>query len=321
MIEILITVIFLGALIWLVKILLSKLKTKPPSSSTDKFSEHHFVETISTMHAPASLQEMYAKTKKTYLFADLETTGLYANQHEIIEIAAIKYSGGKSAECFTSFVKPEAKIPQKITDLTGITNDMVASAPNIVMALRSFADFIGESSLIFYNASFDKGFIQFAATKAGIVINNKFEDALPLAREAFPKAKNHKLASMSKILKTDISPNHRALDDTKTLMSVYIGCMAILSEKDRLLSVTKLGKMLGGYSAVTTNKALIEQGFQGRERDVEGKWKYFPLESAKQHVQYSEDLTYFQWKESIAEKIDMSSFKKLKAPPKTKVAT
>lgn len=317
MIEILITLVVIGGAIWLAKVTLTKILTRPNqsqhqasinSSATSKNNAFN----CNTFAAPDLLKAIYELDPKVYVFSDLETTGLYAEQHEITEVAAIKYAGGDNIECFSTLVKPSTLIPRKITNITGISNEMVSKAPKMKTVLPAFQDFVSDADLIFYNAPFDKSFLNKAALDFNSSIHNKFIDALPLAREALPRLHNHKLTTIAKQLNVSISGAHRALDDTTTLMFVYLGCRAILIEQDKLMNVTTLGQRLGGYSAVTTNKALIEQGFQTKAKNEEDKWIYTATDKGKLHIQFSDDESYFLWSESLIEHLSMQNYKPIK---------
>lgn len=258
MIEILITLVVIGSAIWLAKVILTKIlirlnhsqhQASSSSSATNKNNAFNY----NTLAAPDLLKAIYELDPKFYVFSVPETTDLFAEQHEITEVAAIKYAGGNRVEYFSTLVKPSTSIPRKITNITDISNEMFSKAPKMKTVFPAFQDFVSDADLIFYNAPFDKSFLNKAALDFNSLIHNKYIDALPLAREALPRLYNHKLITVAKQLNVSICGVHRALDDTATLMIVYLGCRAILIEQDKLMKVTTLGQCLGSYSAVTTN--------------------------------------------------------------------
>ena len=94
-----------------------------------------------------------------YIAFDIETTGLDPMYDEIIEIGAIKIENGKEIETFSTLIKPEYEINDFITELTGITNEMVQNAPKINEVLTRFMDFIKDSIILGHNINFDINFI------------------------------------------------------------------------------------------------------------------------------------------------------------------
>lgn len=317
MLEILMALVIIGIAIWLAKTALTKVLKKlrqnhhhlPMGSSINNqnsaFNRH-------TFEATELLKLIYKLDPKVYVFSDIETTGLSSEQDEITEVAAIKYTGGDKVEYFSTLVNPSISIPKTVTNITGITNEMVYKAPKMKSVLPAFKDFVGDAELIFYNAPFDESFLKKASIDLNNPINNKFFDALMLAKEAFPGLHNHKLKTMAKQLNVAANGAHRALNDTTILMFVYLGCRATLIEQEKLMNVTTLGQRLGGYSAITTNKALIDQGFQTKIKNEEGNWIYTVTEKGKPHIELSDDGSYFFWNESVIDHLCMQKYKTVK---------
>jgi DNA polymerase-3 subunit alpha (Gram-positive type) len=94
---------------------------------------------------------------------DIETTGFDNRTCRIIEIGAVKIKDGEIIDSMDIFVDPECPIPERITELTSITDEMVAGAPKEDEAVRQFLDFAGDTMLIAHNAAFDVGFIRVCA--------------------------------------------------------------------------------------------------------------------------------------------------------------
>lgn len=152
----------------------------------------------------------------TFVVVDIETTGLCFDADEIIEIGAVKIVNNQIVDRFNTFVKPEKPVPANITNLTGITNDMLKSAPPIEKALPLFMKFLGDGIFVAHNASFDSGFIRRDALKQQIPFNNKILDTLALSRIVFPELKNHRLDTLAKKLNIRMGSHHRAVDDANT---------------------------------------------------------------------------------------------------------
>lgn len=162
-----------------------------------------------------------------YVVIDTETTGLDYDYCDIIEISAIKYSNGNIIDKFTSLIKPhmyyvydqdgnekEEYVDEFITQLTGITNDMLAIAPNPETIIPQFLAFVDNSIIVAHNANFDVNFIYDAAQeKCGTVFGNDFIDTLRIARKVFPELKHHRLSDIASACNIDQSKAHRAEDD------------------------------------------------------------------------------------------------------------
>ena len=153
---------------------------------------------------------------------DIETTGLEASKCEIIEIGAIKLKQGKKFETFETFVRPKGNIPEEITALTGITNNMVINAPNIENVIADFYKFCYNCTIIAYNIDFDYKFINLFGKKSSYIFDNKQIDALYLARAFIPGLKNFKLSTVCKKLGISLENAHRAVHDAMATADVVI---------------------------------------------------------------------------------------------------
>lgn len=109
---------------------------------------------------------------KSYVAFDIETTGLSPEHNEIIEIGALKVREGKVVDRFIRFIEPEAGIPPMITQLTGITNDMVEGAGNCGEVLPEFLEFCEQDTLIGHNVQFDFSFVKTKAKELGNQLKN-----------------------------------------------------------------------------------------------------------------------------------------------------
>ncbi|MGM9969249.1 MAG: PolC-type DNA polymerase III [Anaeroplasma sp.] len=162
----------------------------------------------------------------SYVVFDIETTGFSQTYDEIIEIAACKVYQGGIIENYTTFVNPQRHISENITDLTSITDDMVASAPTINEVLPSFLKFCEGSILVAHNAKFDIGFIYSKLKKYNISFNEfPVIDTLNLFRAGYYKdVKKFNLKVLSKYFKIKQEQHHRAIDDTRVTALCFI-CM------------------------------------------------------------------------------------------------
>lgn len=158
-----------------------------------------------------------------FVVADLETTGLNSENHEIIEIGAIKVNrNSKYHETFCALVKPVKKVPKKITELTGITNEMLERDGRALgQVLPDFLKFVGDARLVFFNAPFDQAFLAKATERTGTRIENPVSCALDMARRAWPGLKSYKLAHLAEAGSLNADGNHRALKDCELTVTVY----------------------------------------------------------------------------------------------------
>ena len=183
---------------------------------------------------------------------DIETTGLSAATERITEIGAVRLRAGEIMQEFDIFVNPGKPIPPKITELTGITNAMVADAPDEAEALRQFYAFCGDCRvLVAHNAGFDTGFIKAAAARCGMPYAFTALDTVPLCRTLYPGHKNYKLDTVAEFLKLPPFNHHRACDDARVLAQIFGHCIRDMQEK----GITTLQQVNTGLTGVDPKRA------------------------------------------------------------------
>ncbi len=160
----------------------------------------------------------------SYCIIDLETTGLDPFFDRIIEVSAIKICNGNIIDKFTSLANIDNdELSSFITQLTGITTEMLIDAPNLNDVLSEFIDFIGDNIIIGHNANFDINFIyDNCMTLLNKPFTNDFIDTLRLARRLLPELKNHKLVTLANNYNINYSNAHRALSDCEITYNCYI---------------------------------------------------------------------------------------------------
>lgn len=171
------------------------------------------------------VQELLQKQEKTklgniFVAIDVETTGLSPIANELIEVSAIKYEGQKKIDTFTSLIKPKVRIPYYITNITGITNEMVKDSPFVEEIMDKLIDFIGESPIVAHNANFDYKFIQNYSNNA--FSNNILIDTVQIGRRLYPNLPNHKLGTIAKHIGITEDGFHRAEFDCECCAKIYI---------------------------------------------------------------------------------------------------
>ncbi len=152
---------------------------------------------------------------------DIETTGLSVSTCEIIEIGAVKIKNGEVIDRYDRFVKPKKEIPEEITELTSITNEMVAEADEISVVLKEFLEYIGDDVLIAHNAGFDVGFIRKAAKDCGYPFSNTYLDTVSLSKYVNPELKRHKLDIVAEHYGLGDFHHHRASEDAEMLAMIF----------------------------------------------------------------------------------------------------
>ena len=148
---------------------------------------------------------------------DLETTGLSAKWDAIIEIGAVVLKNGEVTDTFETFVSPGRELSPQITQLTGITGDMLEGAPSQEEALRSFLAFAGDRPLAAHNADFDMGFVTAGCQRYDIPFPNASLDSLILAQNLLPDLGKYKLDIVAEHLELPKFRHHRASDDAATV--------------------------------------------------------------------------------------------------------
>ena len=167
----------------------------------------------------------------TYCVLDLETTGFSAKTEKITEIGVMKVQNGKVLDEFACFVNPEKPIPQRVVEVTKITDEMVKDAETIDKVFPKLLEFLGDSVLVAHNADFDIGFLKQNAKDLGYDFDYTYVDTLSMARDIFPDFKKYQLGKIADKLKIKVEVAHRALDDVDTTVKVMNVMMDILKER------------------------------------------------------------------------------------------
>lgn len=197
---------------------------------------------------------------------DTETTGLSPATDRMTEIGAVKIKGGEVIDVFNTFVNPEKSIPPKITELTGITNEMVADAPSETDALKAFLDFCGNAPLIAHNAPFDMSFINAATRRAGIQKSYTYLDTVPLCRKLFPELKKHKLNIVADHLGLGEFNHHRASDDANMLAQIFFKLCEKLKQEYQIQNIQEINTKVSGIdvrSAPTYHQIILVKNAVG----------------------------------------------------------
>lgn len=180
----------------------------------------------------AEVQQMLIKKKQYrankerqegYVVIDLETTGLNSSSDEIIELAAIRIINHEIADQLEILVKTEKGVPKVITELTGITEEILEEKGVVLSsAMEKFCKFIGESAIVGHNIAFDRSFLKEACRRTNRMnLNNPAKDTLDLARRRIDDIDDYKLHALADYFQIEAEEEHRALSDCITTFRVF----------------------------------------------------------------------------------------------------
>ena len=195
----------------------------------------------------------------TYCVLDLETTGFSFRTEKITEVGIMKVKNGEVIDEFSCFVNPEKPIPQRVVEVTNITDDMVKDAETIDKVMPKVLEFVGDSVLVAHNADFDIGFLKYNANQLGLSLDNTYLDTLRLAKDLFPDFKKYKLGKIAEYLGIKVEVAHRALDDVDTTVKVLNVMLKMLKEKgvETLDDITKKIAGDADFKKLPTYHAII----------------------------------------------------------------
>jgi DNA polymerase-3 subunit epsilon/ATP-dependent DNA helicase DinG len=148
---------------------------------------------------------------------DLETTGLLPEEDSIIEIGAVKFNGHRVEDEWSTLVNPRRAISGFITQLTGISNNMVRNAPLLTDVMGDLINFVGDAPVVGHNISFDLSFLR----RAGAFHHNIEIDTYELAAVLLPTASRYNLSALAQQLGVLLPATHRALDDARATHAVF----------------------------------------------------------------------------------------------------
>lgn len=159
---------------------------------------------------------------KDFTAIDLETTGLSPECDSIIELAAVKFRNGIAIDSYSQLVKPPIRLDEFITDLTGITNDMLDGMPKIGEVLPGFIEFIGNDIIVGHNVHFDINFIYDNCIDNGLpAFSNDFVDTMRMAKRLYKEWDSYSLDSLIENLNLEARGLHRALGDAELTANAY----------------------------------------------------------------------------------------------------
>jgi len=208
-----------------------------------------------------------------YVVLDLETTGLNCGKDQVIEIGAVRIAQGTLQEEFSTLVNPGCSIPEEITELTGIDDEMVKNMPFLTEVLPQLDNFLQGAVLIGHNIQFDLSFL-----KSYITLPENYLDTVEMAKILFPYAPGYSLDELAYSLDIDRSSAHRALGDARTTGLLFLRLQQILKDLDFVVLETLF---LLSQKTKSTLSCLFAQVYRQRMSS-------FPREGIKSRQLYSQ---------------------------------
>ncbi len=167
---------------------------------------------------------------RSLVVIDFETTGLSTNGGDrVIEVGAVTIEDGHITDSYQSLVNPGIPVSAFIQSYTGISNAMLSSAPTADEVFPQLHRFIGNSVMVAHNAGFDRKFLDAELAQVGYRRAQPFLCSMRVARRLYPKAPNHKLATLVKYAKIPVTGDfHRALADAQMTALLWLEMMRLL---------------------------------------------------------------------------------------------
>ena len=189
-----------------------------------------------------------------FVALDLETTGARAGISKITEIGAVRIEGFREVGHFGTLVNPLRPIPPMITQITGITQEMVADAPRIEEVIPGLLEFLEGAVVVAHNAAFDVGFLNYELQRLkGRRLGEGAIDTLPLARALAPGLPNYRLQTVAEALGAPVGACHRALADAQAAGHVFVTLAGRLQER----GITRLSELRS--FANPSSRSVIEK--------------------------------------------------------------
>ena len=175
---------------------------------------------------------------RDYIALDLETTGLSPEKDRIIEIGAVKYVNGEPQQEFATLVKTYQLLPERITALTGITEEMLADGMEERDAVLAFLEFAGETPVLLgHNIGFDYSFVKMAALRYGRSFECDGLDTLRFAKAHHPELESRTLTALCAHYGIAQEHAHRAVDDSVSAHRLYLAMLDEFPEGDGFFAV------------------------------------------------------------------------------------
>ena len=179
--------------------------------------------------------------KKKYAIIDVETTGGRAARDKITEIAIVVHDGEKVLDSFETLINPEVPIPYGITELTGISNEMVQDAPKFYEVAKQIVQMTEGAIFVAHNVRFDYSFIQEEFRRLGFTYTRRQLCTVRLARKAFPGYRSYSLGNLIQMMNLNAGDRHRAMGDTMATVDLFERTLAVENTETDISHMVNLG--------------------------------------------------------------------------------
>ena len=169
---------------------------------------------------------------ENYIVLDLEMTGLSAKNDQILEIGAIKIQNNQIVDKFEALVNPKCPIPERVTELTGITDEMAKKGLDRDETVAKLLDFIEDAVLVGHNVVFDYSFLKQWAVNHKRPLELKACDTLKLARVLLPPEQPKKLENLCTYFQIERNREHRAMDDAEETWQIFEKLKKLAEERE-----------------------------------------------------------------------------------------
>jgi len=196
-----------------------------------------------------------------FVVLDVETTGLNPFEDRIIEIGAVRYRDNRQVGEFSQLIACPYLLPERIVELTGITDGMLAGEPQLEKVIVDFVQWLGGDTIVGHNVKFDASFLQSWYSQAtGEEFDGNMICTMQMARFALPNLKRHNLDTVAAHFELGRDGYHRALGDAKLAAEVFQRLKCLLEKR--------LDVPTGDGRTKVTKKDELSQEYRAREGDV-----------------------------------------------------
>lgn len=178
----------------------------------------------------------------SFVVIDLETTGLSADKHHIIEVGAIKIRDGVIVDRYEQLLSPGYALPKEIVALTHITDEMLVGKPSFPEIAKELYEFLGEDSLLGHNVAFDYRFLKVNFARMQMPFEKTLIDTLWIAKEIHGDLESRSLGALCDYYRLTNKSAHRAIEDSKVTFLLYQKLRETM-KNERSLDKSKIEKI------------------------------------------------------------------------------